>query len=153
MRIEHLFRIPHSTLRIALSCASEIRTHNHRSLRPAAQAVGVPHKTNSECRRRNSECRASIPHSIIRLQQATHTGFEPVISTLTKWRPLQTGPMGHFQKWEFGMRNAKSHSAFPIPHSAFQRVPCENRTRLTRLEIWRLCQSAKGTCQIWNGEW
>ena len=25
---------------------------------------------------------------------ATHTGFEPVISTVTGWRPLQTGPMG-----------------------------------------------------------
>ena len=29
-----------------------------------------------------------------RTLQATHTGFEPVISTVTGWRPLQTGPMG-----------------------------------------------------------
>ena len=27
-------------------------------------------------------------------KSATHTGFEPVISTVTGWRPLQTGPMG-----------------------------------------------------------
>jgi hypothetical protein len=29
-----------------------------------------------------------------RTKSATHTGFEPVISTVTGWRPLQTGPMG-----------------------------------------------------------
>ena len=28
---------------------------------------------------------------------AAHTGFEPVISTVTGWRPLQTGPMNHFR--------------------------------------------------------
>ncbi len=27
-------------------------------------------------------------------ESATHTGFEPVISTVTGWRPLQTGLMG-----------------------------------------------------------
>ena len=26
------------------------------------------------------------------------------------------------------------------------RVPCGNRTRLSRLEAWHLCRSAKGTC-------
>lgn len=35
--------IPQSTFRILFSCTGEIRTHRHRFLRPAAQAVGVPH--------------------------------------------------------------------------------------------------------------
>lgn len=28
----------------------------------------------------------------------------------------------------------------------FQRVPCANRTRLSSLDAWHLCRSAKGTC-------
>ena len=31
-------------------------------------------------------------------KSATHTGFEPVISTVTGWRPLQTGLMGRVVK-------------------------------------------------------
>jgi hypothetical protein len=52
------------------SSAGEIRTRRHRFLRPAAQPLAY------------------------RTMPATHTGFEPVISTVTGWRPLQTGPMG-----------------------------------------------------------
>ncbi len=52
------------------SSAGEIRTRRHWFLRPAAQPLAY------------------------RTRSATHTGFEPVISTVTGWRPLQTGPMG-----------------------------------------------------------
>jgi hypothetical protein len=52
------------------SSAGEIRTRRHWFLRPAAQPLAY------------------------RTMKATHTGFEPVISTVTGWRPLQTGPMG-----------------------------------------------------------
>ena len=55
------------------SSAGEIRTRRHWFLRPAAQPLA--YRTRA-------------------IGEATHTGFEPVISTVTGWRPLQTGPMG-----------------------------------------------------------
>ena len=63
-----------------------------------------------------------IPHSAFRIAKATHTGFEPVVSTLTKWRPLQTGPMGRDSEcgvWNGGFLNR--YSAFRIPHSEFKK--------------------------------
>ena len=57
-------------MQIGVSSAGEIRTRRHWFLRPAAQPLAY------------------------RTKSATHTGFEPVISTVTGWRPLQTGPMG-----------------------------------------------------------
>ena len=63
-----------------------------------------------------------IPHSAFRIAKATHTGFEPVVSTLTKWRPLQNGPMGRDS--ECGVWNGRflnRYSAFRIPHSEFKK--------------------------------
>jgi hypothetical protein len=40
---------------------------------------------------KTSRSAVGVPHLLI---QATHTGFEPVISAVTGQRPLQAGPMG-----------------------------------------------------------
>ena len=40
---------------------------------------------------KTSRSAVGVPHHLI---QATHTGFEPVISAVTGRRPLQAGPMG-----------------------------------------------------------
>jgi len=40
---------------------------------------------------KTSRSTVGVPHPLI---QATHTGFEPVISAVTGRRPLQAGPMG-----------------------------------------------------------
>ena len=41
---------------------------------------------------KTSRSAVGVPHHLI---QATHTGFEPVISAVTGQRPLLAGPMGH----------------------------------------------------------
>ena len=65
-------RIRHTPRTCIVSSAGEIRTRRHWFLRPAAHPLAY------------------------RTKPATHTGFEPVISTVTGWRPLQTGLMGRF---------------------------------------------------------
>ena len=74
---------------VIFSCAGEIRTRRHWFLRSAAQPLAY----RTVGRRSLRERIASRSRSDRRLS-ATHTGFEPVISTVTGWRPLQTGPMG-----------------------------------------------------------
>lgn len=71
--------------------------------RPSQSRVLIHYtsQTNSQwCRRdsnpqslvsKTSRSAVGVPHRII---QATHTGFEPVLSAVTGQRPLQAGPMG-----------------------------------------------------------
>ena len=39
-----------------------------------------------------------------------------------------------------------SQESSPLDHGIGWKVPCGNRTRLSSLEGWHLCRSAKGTC-------
>jgi hypothetical protein len=71
-----------------VSSAGEIRTRKHWFLRPAAQPLAY------------------------RTKSATHTGFEPAISTLTGWRPLQTGPMGRVMSLQRHHRDSNSLKMF-----------------------------------------
>lgn len=68
-------------------------------------------------------------------------GSKPRISTSRNYPAVGEGRVG-LEPTRWCLTNTCSAAELPTR----SKVPCGNRTRLSRVEAWYLCRSAKGTC-------